>query len=279
MSILNTRDKEFAKAKLLYEEYKDAVQSVAESLGLFYSSNEDYPIAKQKYSQWERARLNEVYEAFNKDYLKYIKEGRYFFGCSLNVYKKHLESRKKLYYEASDNTDEVGFILNEFMIGKLDLDHGICDPDTLNAIDINLKLRYNLLTERLVSLGYTIDGVLDVNRVSEPTISPIEAFIDLSDNNDRQKVIYMNELGILKYLKEHFKSDKLSNNKLAGLLSSFTGVKLVTMQPYVNAIINEKEIISQSNNPYGTEENVIKIRGILMNHFKLNLKEEDRNHN
>lgn len=48
MSILNTRDKEFAKAKLLYEEYKDAVQLVAESLGLFDTSSENYPLAEQE---------------------------------------------------------------------------------------------------------------------------------------------------------------------------------------------------------------------------------------
>lgn len=271
MSILNTRDKEFAKAKLLYEEYKDAVQSVAESLGLFDTSSENYPLAKQKYSQWEKARLNEVYEAFNKDYLKYIKEGKYFFGCSLNVYKKHLESRKKLYYEASDNTDEVGFILNELAIGKLDFDHGICDTDTVNILDINLKLRYNLLLNRLTELGYNTEGILDINRAAKPKVSPIESEIDLSDTNRKEKVIYLNELGIIKYLKDHFHRANLSNNQLAALLSAITGVNQRTMQSYINPLLNEGNKIAQSGNPYTNQKNVDSIRTILKTDFHLDL--------
>lgn len=274
MSILNTRDKEFAKAKLLYEEYKDAVQSVAESLGLFDTSSENYPIAKQKYSQWEKARLNEVYEAFNKDYLKYIKEGKYFFGCSLNVYKKHLESRKKLYYEASDNTDEVGFILNELAIGKLDFDHGICDTDTVNILDINLKLRYNLLLNRLTELGYNMEGILDINRAAKPKVSPIESEIDLSDTNRKEKVIYLNELGIISYLKDHFHRANLSNNQLAGLLSAITGVKQDTLQSYINPLLNKDNKIVQSNNPYTNQENVDSIRTILKTDFHLDLPDK-----
>lgn len=271
MSILNTRDKEFAKAKLLYEEYKDAVQSVAESLGLFDTSSENYPLAEQNYSQWEKARLNEVYEAFNKDYLKYIKEGKYFFGCSLNVYKKHLESRKKLYYEASDNTDEVGFILNELAIGKLDFDHGICDTDTVNILDINLKLRYNLLLNRLTELGYNTEGILDINRAAKPKVSPIESEIDLSDTNRKEKVIYLNELGIIKYLKDHFHRANLSNNQLAALLSAITGVNQRTMQSYINPLLNEGNKIVQSGNPYTNQKNVDSIRTILKTDFHLDL--------
>jgi hypothetical protein len=274
MSILNTRDKEFAKAKLLYEEYKDTVQSVAESLGLFDASSENYPLAEQNYSQWEKARLNEVYEYFNKDYLKYIKDEKYFFGCSLNVYKEHLESRKKLYYEASDNTDEVGFILNELAIGKLDFDHGICDTDTVNILDINLKLRYNLLLNRLTELGYDTEGILDINRAAKPKVSAIESEIDLSDTNRKEKVIYLNELGIIQHIKTHFRKANLSHNQIAGLLSAITGVQQRTMQSYINPLLNKGNKIVQSNNPYTNQENVDSIRTILKTDFHLDLPDK-----
>ena len=272
MSILNTRDKEFPRAKLLYEEYKDAVDLVAAGLGLYDTGSEDYPIAEINYDEWERARFDEVYEAFNKDYLRYIKEEKYFFGCSLNVYKKHLESRKKLYYEASDNTDEVGFILNELTIGKLDFDHGICDTDTVNILDINLKLRYNLLLNRLTELGYNTEGILDINRAAKPKVSPIESEIDLSDTNGKEKVIYLNELGIIQHIETHFKKANLSHNQIAGLLSAITGVNQRTMQSYVNPLLNEGNKIVQSNNPYTNQENVDKIRTILMTEFYLDLR-------
>ena len=273
MSILNTRGKEFAKAKLLFEEYKDAVQSVAESFGLFDTNGENYPIAEQNFSQWENARLNEVYLAFNKDYLRLIKNEEYFFGCPLDVYKKHFEDRMKAYFTASKNSSEVGFILNEFKIGMLDFDHGICPIEIVDILDINLKLRYNYLLERLKELGYNTEGMLDIDRTTQPKISPIESEIDLSDNNAKKKLIFMNELGIIQFLKDHHKKANLSNNKLAQLLSSFTGENPKTLQSYVNPILNKKERVNQRNNPYSKQENVDWVRNTLITEFHIDLSD------
>jgi hypothetical protein len=271
MSILNTRDKEFTKAKQLYEEYKDSAQFVAQSLGLLDDDNEHIIEAEIEYDRWEEGQLNKVYKAFQDEHSQYLRQGQYFFGCSLNVYQKHLESRQKDYYKASDNSSEVGFILNEFMIGKLDFDFGICDNDTLNTIDVNLKLRYNLLQERLIALGHNVDGILDVEKTAQEFVSPREVIIDLSDTNGKEKVIYLNELGIIDYLRNNFHRSNLSYNRLAALLSGITGVKQDTMQSYINPIINKKDKISQRNNPYENEKNVAKIRSILINQFNLDL--------
>lgn len=272
MSILNTRGKEFAKAKLLFEEYKDAVQSVAESFGLFDTNGENYPIAEQNFSQWENARLNEVYLAFNKDYLRLIKNEEYFFGCPLDVYKKHFEDRMKAYFTASKNSSEVGFILNEFKIGMLDFDHGICPIEIVDILDINLKLRYNHLLERLTELGYNTEGMLDIDRTTEPKISPIESEVDLSNSNYKERVIYLNELGVIQHIRTHFKKANLSHNQLASLLSAITGVKQGTMQSYINPLLNEGNKIVQSGNPYRNQKNVDKIRTILMTEFRLDLR-------
>jgi hypothetical protein len=271
MSILITRDKEFTKAKQLYEEYKDSAQFVAQSLGLLDDDSEHIIEAEIEYDRWEEGQLDKVYKAFQDEHSQYLRLGEYFFGCSLNVYQKHLESRQKDYYKASDNSSEVGFILNEFMIGKLDFDFGICDNDTLNTIDVNLKLRYNLLQERLIALGHNVDGILDVEKTAQEFVSPREVIIDLSDTNGKEKVIYLNELGIIDYLRNHFHRINLSYNQLAALLSGITGVKQDTMQSYINPIINKKDKISQRNNPYENEKNVAKIRSILINQFNLDL--------
>jgi hypothetical protein len=275
MSFLNTRDKEFTKAKQLYKEYQELAHSVAQSLGLLDDNRENIIEAEMEYDKWEEGQLNKVYKAFHDEYSQYLRQGQYFFGCSLNVYQKHLESRQKDYYKASDNSSEVGFILNEFNIGKLDFDSGICDNDTLNTIDVNLKLRYNLLQERLIALGHNVDGILDVEKTTQDFVSPREVILDLSDTNGKEKVIYLNELGIIDYLGDRFLRAKLSVNQIAALLSGITGVKQDTMQSYINPIINAESKVYQRNNPYENEKNVAKIRGILINRFNLDLPNND----
>ena len=269
MSILNTRDQEFVKAKKLFEEYKKNVHVVANSIGLFDTEDENYPVAETQYEEWETETLNKVYQAFNKDYLQLIKNEEYFFGCPLDVYKMHFKERVEAYYTASKNSSEVGFILNEFRIGKLDFDHGISDTSTTTIIEVNLKLRYNYLLERLTNLGYNTEGMLDIDRATQSKISPIESEIDLSENNGKKRVIFMYELGIIQYLKDHYKKANLSNNKLAQLLSSFTGIKPDTLQSYVNPLLNHEDRVNQRNNPYSNQENVDWVRNILITEFHI----------
>ena len=269
MSILNTRDQEFLKAKKLFDDYKQNIYIVANSVGLFDTESESYPLAEIQYEEWETETLNKVYQAFNKDYLQLIKNEEYFFGCPLDIYKKHFKERVGAYYTASKNSNEVGFILNEFIIGKLDFDHGICDTNTITIIDVNLKLRYNYLLERLTDLGYNTEGMLDIDRATQPKISPIESELDLSDNNGKKKVIFMYELGIIQYLKDHYKKANLSNNKLAQLLSSFTGVKPQTMQSYINPLLNKEDITVQNGNPYNNQKNVDEVRTMLLTKFHI----------
>ena len=271
MSILNTRDQEFVEAKKRFEDYKENNQKVANDVGLFDTNSENYPVAEIRYEEWETETLYKVYQAFEKEYERLLANEEYFFGCPLDIYKKHFKKRMEAYYNAAKNSSEVGFILNEFAIGKLDFDYGVCSNTIVNILDINLKLRYNYLLERLIVLGYDMEGILDIDRSTQPRISPFESEIDLSDNNAKEKLIFMNELGVIEYLRANYRKANLSNNKLAQLLSSFTGVKPATMQSYLNPILNSEERIDQHNNPYNNTERVNKIRSILKTDFYLDL--------
>lgn len=277
MSILNTRVNEFEKAKSLFEEYKESVHQVAIGVGLFDTEGDDFIRAESRYQEWELEVLGKVYQAFDEEYRRLTEQGIYFFGCPIDIYERHLDTRKESYSTVSKNSNEIGFILNEFAIGKLDFDNGICDIETANNIEVNLKLRYNLLLEKLTSLGYNMEGMLDVDRASKSRISPMEVEIDLSDSNDKQKVIFLNELGIIEHLKVKFKKANLSNNKIAQLLSSFTGVKPSTMQSYINPLLNKADVINQYSNPYSNQRNVDKVRTILKTDFNLNLPEIRQN--
>ena len=85
---------------------------------------------------------------------------------------------------------------------------------------------------------------------------------DLSDTNTVQKIIYLNELGIIDFLrtKPEFMG---SVNLMATILSSVTGVKATTLQSSLNRlVIND---IDDRNHPYATKSTVNKVRQTLIN--------------
>jgi hypothetical protein len=85
--------------------------------------------------------------------------------------------------------------------------------------------------------------------------------IDLSKNKGADKVIMLEKLGILDFLrsKEPF---NLSTNSLAIILSGITGVDSKTLQSYINPIGNDSVV--QKNNPMKNEKNVKKITQTLI---------------
>lgn len=73
-----------------------------------------------------------------------------------------------------------------------------------------------------------------------------EIFLDYSDNTAAEKIVFLHELGILEFLmkKEPFNT---STNKLAEVISSFTGISQTTAQSYLNPIISNQ--FDAKNNP------------------------------
>ncbi len=86
--------------------------------------------------------------------------------------------------------------------------------------------------------------------------------VDLSNTKATQKIIYLQELGIIDYLrtKEPF---NLSTNALATILSAITGEKTETLQSYLNPIINTTS--GQKNNPLNSIKNTQKVKQTLTN--------------
>ncbi|MFV8361459.1 hypothetical protein [Flavobacterium sp. LS1P3] len=85
---------------------------------------------------------------------------------------------------------------------------------------------------------------------------------DLSDTNTVQKIIYLNELGIIDFLrtKPEFMG---SVNLMATILSSVTGVKATTLQSSLNRLVNDDK--EDKNHPYATKSTVNKVRQTLIN--------------
>jgi hypothetical protein len=85
---------------------------------------------------------------------------------------------------------------------------------------------------------------------------------DLSNTNAVQKIIYLNELGIIDFLRD--KPEFMGSvNLMATILSSVTGVKAATLQSSLNRLVNDDK--EDKNHPYATKSTVNKVRQTLIN--------------
>lgn len=86
--------------------------------------------------------------------------------------------------------------------------------------------------------------------------------IDYSNSNGTEKIIFLQRLGVIDFLKEKTLF-QTSTNKLAEYLSAVTGERTDTLQSYLNPIINKN--VSQKNNPLNTISTVNKVENKLIN--------------
>lgn len=85
--------------------------------------------------------------------------------------------------------------------------------------------------------------------------------LDLSGTSAVAKIIYLNELGIIDFLraKPEFMG---STNLMATFLSAFTDEKATTLQTSINKLINDDT--ADKNHPYKTKDTVNKVRQTLL---------------
>jgi hypothetical protein len=82
--------------------------------------------------------------------------------------------------------------------------------------------------------------------------------LDLSDSSGVEKIIYLNELGIIDLIRSNAKAG-ISNGGLASILSAITGINAQTIKPSLNRL-DKKETIFDTRHPYYKAENVDKIK-------------------
>jgi hypothetical protein len=85
--------------------------------------------------------------------------------------------------------------------------------------------------------------------------------LDLSDTTAVEKIIYLNELGIIDFLRT--KPEFIgSTNLMATVLSAITGEKLITLQPSLNPLVNNYTYAK--NYPYKSKKTVKRVRQTLI---------------
>ena len=226
----------------------------------------------KEYFFYEYKYINSSYKIKDKIDLFLIKYlNRYIDFCKKYHYKDLLEYQKKLNIEAfkrnkfskkelKENLKKwIEAINNEILFGGrknilfyfFDFDSG---HRTLFLIPLEDKKEFLENELQLLQSKF------------KDNIEP-EA-IDLSDTSTTEKIIYLQKLGVIDFLKN--KQPFLSStNSLATVLSAVTGAKAGTIQSMINPILSKK--VDDSNNPLNSKKAVERVEKQLINiGFNLN---------
>lgn len=220
---------------------------------------------------------NDIKDSFNSEYLLYS-DNQYFFGCIFEVYKETYKERLTEFKNTFFDTDEIDFIEEELNEGlfthKFKTFTGVffesfqiqIEANIEKQISYSLKKRFEYLKQRaaennLILTYNAFDGynLETIKKPLEPTKEDV--LIDYSNSTPPQKIIALNELGIIKYLRqtEPFKGNITS---LGQVISLFTGLNAANVRSSITPMLNEYNV--QRNNPYKNDKNVKQIRKKLI---------------
>lgn len=127
--------------------------------------------------------------------------------------------------------------------------------------DILLFAKKSILENRVKPLlAFVINEIELIADINTPNNKPKEELIDLYDTSGTEKILMLDELGILNFLKEKAPFN-LSTNLLAGAISGITGIKVETVQSYINPMFSKN--VEQKNNPRNSIKTLTKVRSKL----------------
>jgi hypothetical protein len=249
----------FKKTVKLFSEYQNYLENHSYEVNEYDEKGllEFLPHPKGKF--WN----DMLSEAFKKEYLSLSEKNIYFLGCLPKLYIETYPIRLKNYIKESILGAEVDFIIGEYE--KLST-YSYLDflPDNLkDTIRLSLRKEKEYLTDKTRELGYRIvwnevEGKIkyDYEKIETPTSN--EELIDyFNEETAANKVIFLNELGILEYLNNRAKNG-FSKNMVAKILSHITGENASTLQSYINPINNSTT--DQGKSPYSSIKNVEKVK-------------------
>ncbi|MDP9961272.1 hypothetical protein [Chryseobacterium lathyri] len=163
--------------------------------------------------------------------------------------------------ESSEDVNKFKFILKSNIV-----------KETFSFSEINMK------NVEILSTNFT--ELLDENRMILKEITEIKLFLreeiikesekqnietelirlpesDFSDNEDKVKLIILEKLGIINYIKSiQIRPDTITHT--AEILASFTGIKSRTLYSYLRPMISSVRDNSDKNSPYNILENEVK---------------------
>jgi hypothetical protein len=95
----------------------------------------------------------------------------------------------------------------------------------------------------------------DIKNKSESEIENIE--FDFSENNDKVKLIILEKLGVIDYIKSIQQKPEIISHT-AQILSAFTGIKSDNLYSYLHPMISPIRDDNNKNSPYKNTDNLLK---------------------
>ncbi|WP_370477235.1 hypothetical protein [Tamlana flava] len=204
-----------------------------------------------------------------------------------NQENERYDRELKRFLNENNDKNEVDFLnlgIKETE-AKIKLYENITDEQIMEELRSNLQKRYKVfktatperreqIIEQLLEREYPqfvkeipnirknlknrlVDFNVRLNRFNLAQQKSEEDLLDLSDAKGTEKIIMLKLLGIFDFLKskEPFSA---STNALAAAISGFTGIKVTTVQSYINPINNIN--VDQKNNPLRNEKAIQKVK-------------------
>jgi hypothetical protein len=175
-------------------------------------------------------------------------------------YKKNYSNLVICYIEQYIDNDEINFIESEIRLIEKHIKSVIKNQKTELEKTGIMDLEKLMIESHLSSYNKIID-FLNTRKSEIKPESNISELLDLSGTSAVKKIIYLNELGIIDFLKSK-PEFILSTNLMATFLSAITGEKSSTLQTSLHKLINNDT--DDQRHPYRTQSTVNEVRQTLI---------------
>jgi hypothetical protein len=183
-----------------------------------------------------------------------------FKGKTLDEYKIDYPNLLDYYKKQSVDNDEINFIETEMLLISEFIRPIIESQKTELEEMVGLDFGKVMIESHLSSYKKII-LFLETRKSELKPESTLSELLDLSDTSSVKKIIYLNELGIIDFLKSK-PEFILSTNLMATFLSAITGVKTSTLQPSLHKLISDDT--DDRRHPYRTQSTVNEVRQTLI---------------
>ncbi|SHF82381.1 hypothetical protein SAMN05444274_11012 [Mariniphaga anaerophila] len=234
----------------------------------------------QKDEKQLKSKIRYFEEKFNELLIQSEKDNFFWEFCPITVYEKTYQLRKKKYLSIFPQAEDIDFIIEEErIIGDRYTQQLVDDTESYDLSLPKIKPIYLIGSKRhpdnemfylndylLKSIGYNRNKKINylnerknqlINSKQESRNNVNEIHLDLSNNFKSERIVFMHELGILDYLEKRMKTDLgyFNANKLAEIISTFSGIPYTTAQSALNPIYSDA---NPKNNPI-TKNNLEKV--------------------
>lgn len=194
---------------------------------------------------------------FEKLYVQCVADNYFWQFCTANVYKETFTGRKAKYLNNYQDATDLDFINgeiadNDYCYRKIkgygrgkgvSLVYYFIHHGDLVAMEINERVSLDIIRKILFSRKRKIDFLSELSESTDnikenDDIKDVQIPLDYSNNSDAEKIVFLHEIGVLDFLRQK-QPFNMSTNKLAEVVSSFTGINQTTAQSYLNPIFSK----------------------------------------